>query len=38
VRTFWFFGGLFTDTLGWRWAFKLLALIFLIVGVFVLLE
>jgi predicted MFS family arabinose efflux permease len=33
-----FLGGLFTDTLGWRWAFGLLALIFLVVGVFVLHE
>jgi predicted MFS family arabinose efflux permease len=33
-----FIGGLFTDTLGWRWAFGFLALIFLVVGIFVLLE
>jgi predicted MFS family arabinose efflux permease len=33
-----FIGGLFTDTLGWRWAFALMALIFLVVGVFVLRE
>lgn len=33
-----FIGGLFTDTLGWRWAFGNLAVIYLIVGWMVLLE
>lgn len=33
-----FIGGLMTDTLGWRWAFALLATIFLLVGWRVLLE
>ncbi len=33
-----FIGGLFTDTLGWRWAFALVAIILLVVGVFVLRE
>ena len=33
-----FIGGLFTDTLGWRWAFALIAAILLVVGVFVLRE
>jgi len=33
-----FIGGLFSDTLGWRWAFGFLSLIFLLVGILVLLE
>ena len=33
-----FIGGLFTDTLGWRWAFALVAMILLLVGVLVLRE
>lgn len=33
-----FIGGLFTDTLGWRWAFALVAAILFVVGVFVLRE
>lgn len=33
-----FIGGIFTDTLGWRWAFALVAIILLVVGVFVLRE
>ena len=33
-----FIGGLFADTLGWRWAFAFLCLIYLIVGIFVLIE
>ncbi|MEY2631923.1 MAG: hypothetical protein RIR00_577 [Pseudomonadota bacterium] len=33
-----FFGGLFADTLGWRWAFAFLSLLYLISGSLVLLE
>jgi predicted MFS family arabinose efflux permease len=33
-----FIGGLFADTLGWRWAFSFLAIIYLSVGILVLLE
>lgn len=33
-----FIGGLFADTLGWRWAFGFICLIYLVVGVLVLLE
>lgn len=33
-----FIGGFFADTLGWRWAFAFLCLVYLLVGVFVWLE
>ncbi len=33
-----FIGGIFTDTLGWRWAFGFLCLVYLVVGSLVLLE
>ena len=33
-----FIGGLFADTLGWRWAFSFLAIIYLAVGILVFLE
>jgi len=33
-----FIGGAFTDTLGWRWAFAFLAVLYLLIGIVVLLE
>ncbi|AXS79626.1 MFS transporter [Dechloromonas sp. HYN0024] len=33
-----FIGGFFADTLGWRWAFAFLCLVYFLVGIFVLLE